>query len=232
MTYRLIGCVLAATLVLTGCGGDTPTTQETTTAPTAAPTATIAEFETDKLVVYTEPNDLPAAHLPKTNGAGARTVLLVRDVQGDWADLYLPRRPNGTHAWAPLDQLTLTPRYSRIDVDTEARTITVTRPDHPPITDSVAVGSPDTPTPAGLAYVTENVEPDDPRGPYGKVALGLSVYSETLTDFGGGDGQVAIHATTDQASIGEPVSHGCVRVTDRIADLLTDIPTGTPVHIT
>jgi lipoprotein-anchoring transpeptidase ErfK/SrfK len=53
-----------------------------------------------------------------------------------------------------------------------------------------------------------------------------------LSEFAGGDGQIGIHGTNVPASIGEAVSHGCVRVpNDVITTLATTVPVGTPVTI-
>ena len=43
-------------------------------------------------------------------------------------------------------------------------------------------------------------------------AIGLSGHCNVLTEFAGGDGQIAIHGTNDPGTIGQDVSHGCVRV--------------------
>jgi lipoprotein-anchoring transpeptidase ErfK/SrfK len=70
-------------------------------------------------------------------------------------------------------------------------------------------------------------------GAYGPFALGLSAHSDVLTEFAGGDGQVGIHGTNDPATIGQAVSHGCVRVTnDVITRLEALVSLGTPVTIT
>ena len=53
-----------------------------------------------------------------------------------------------------------------------------------------------------------------------------------LTEFAGGDGQVGVHGTNDPASIGEAVSHGCIRVPNDVASVLDErLPLGTPVRI-
>ena len=48
----------------------------------------------------------------------------------------------------------------------------------------------------------------------------------------GGDGQIGIHGTNQPASIGNAVSHGCVRVPNEIiTQLAHNLPLGTPVTI-
>ena len=62
-------------------------------------------------------------------------------------------------------------------------------------------------------------------------AIGLSGHSNTLSEFNGGDGQIAIHGTDDEGTIGQDVSHGCVRVSNDIILKLAKLPLGTPVVI-
>jgi lipoprotein-anchoring transpeptidase ErfK/SrfK len=96
----------------------------------------------------------------------------------------------------------------------------------------VAVGTGGTPTPTGRFYITMVVKWSDPSGPYGPYALGLSAWSEVLDSFAGGDGQIAIHGTSDPSSIGQPASNGCVRLSNpSISRLARILPAGTPVTI-
>ncbi len=96
----------------------------------------------------------------------------------------------------------------------------------------VAVGAPDAPTPTGTFAVIDRLQSPDPASPYGPFALGLSAHSDTFSEFAGGDGQIGIHGTDDPSSIGQAVSHGCVRVpNDVVARLAELLPLGTPVIV-
>ena len=75
----------------------------------------------------------------------------------------------------------------------------------------VAVGSRATPTPTGRYYVNQRLIPQDPRGPFGPAAIGISAYSNVLTGWTQG-GPIAIHGTNEPWSIGHAVSNGCIRV--------------------
>ncbi len=89
-----------------------------------------------------------------------------------------------------------------------------------------------TPTPGGIYYLVELIQPPDPNGDYGPYAYGLSGYSNTLTSFNGGPGQLGIHGTDDPAGIGTQVSHGCIRMSNAdITQLAKILPLGTPVQI-
>ena len=61
---------------------------------------------------------------------------------------------------------------------------------------TVGIGAPSTPTTVGRFFVWAQLEPSDPSGPYGSYLLGLSGFSEVLTDWPGG-GRIAIHGTAD-----------------------------------
>ena len=60
----------------------------------------------------------------------------------------------------------------------------------------------------------------NPGGPYGTYAFGLSGRSNVLTEFAGGDGQIAIHGTNQPQLVGTASSHGCIRVTNDVANQL------------
>ena len=76
------------------------------------------------------------------------------------------------------------------------------------------------------------MQTDDPGGPYGPFAYGLSGHSEVLQTFAGGDAELGLHGTNDPASIGHSVSHGCIRVADDVISRLAPVlPLGVPVEI-
>ena len=95
-----------------------------------------------------------------------------------------------------------------------------------------AVGSAENPTPTGSFFVVDKLDTANGGGAYGPYAFGLSAHSDTLTEFAGGDGQIGIHGTNDPSSLGQAVSHGCVRLpNDSVSLLATELPLGTPVVI-
>jgi lipoprotein-anchoring transpeptidase ErfK/SrfK len=96
----------------------------------------------------------------------------------------------------------------------------------------VGTGAPGTPTPHGHFYVTDRIRPPDPAGAYGPFALGLPAHSPRLQSFGDGDAQIGVHGTNEPSSVGHPVTHGCIRLSERSASTLAEVPLGTPVTIT
>ena len=99
---------------------------------------------------------------------------------------------------------------------------------------SVALGTTETPTPVGRFYVTDPIDLTKKLDPiYGAYALGMSGYSEVLTSFRGGDGQLAIHGGMWEAQAGTNPSNGCIRMlNDQIVQLASIVPLGTPVVVT
>src|SRR5262245_32723034 len=147
-----------------------------------------------------------------------------------WFHVRLPIRPNGSTGWVRGDQVTTHVLHERIVVDLSAHRLR--RVDSGRTLDdlSVAVGSPATPTAPGRFFVWARVPTGDPAGPYGVFVLGLSGFSDVITEWVGG-GRMAIHGTADASDRGHDVSHGCVRVYNPQMRDLTDVPLGTPVWI-
>jgi lipoprotein-anchoring transpeptidase ErfK/SrfK len=118
-------------------------------------------------------------------------------------------------------------------VDLGDRTLTLSEGDRVLERTTVAVGKTGTPTPTGRFYTTILMRSDDPSGPYGPYAFGLSGYSEVLTEFAGGPGQIGIHGTNDPSALGSAVSFGCIRMDNAaIRRLASRVPLGTPVRVT
>lgn len=189
--------------------------------------------------VFTEPDlDSAPIDVPATTTAGAPTTFAVI---GDplaqpagWYKVMLPVRPNTATGWVQESTVDLTKTDLRLFIDLEGRTLTVDQAGAEVMRATIAIGTETNPTPTGPAFVTELIESTNPGGAYGPYAFGLSIHSDTLTEFAGGDGQVGVHGTNRPQLIGDRVSHGCVRLTNddvrRLVDL--QLPLGVPVFIT
>jgi lipoprotein-anchoring transpeptidase ErfK/SrfK len=161
-----------------------------------------------------------------------RTVLAFDQWQ-DWLHVYLPTRPNSSTGWVKASDVTLS-----APLEWQVR---VSLPDHRlwlfhngvvEFETDVAIGTAQYPTPTGTFFVTDPIDlHQTPDLGYGVFAIGLSGHSDVLTDFMGGDGQIAIHGTNNPGEIGRDVSHGCVRVTNAAIERLSTLPLGTPVEI-
>jgi len=148
-----------------------------------------------------------------------------------WYRLSLPGRPNGARGWVQADAVEVRPVRSRIVIRLAARSIEVRR-----VVDGrlllrgvVAVGRPGAETPLGRNFYVESAF--GPRDPfYGAFALETSAFSR-LTDWPD-DGVVGIHGTDRPELLGQAISHGCVRVDNRVARRLARLaPLGTPIDV-
>jgi hypothetical protein len=146
--------------------------------------------------------------------------------------VYLPHRPNGTTGWVRSSQVTYLLDPYRLVVNLTRHRVVVSKLGRQILATPAGVGRSVTPTPSGLYFLADLIVPPDPNGLYGPYAFGTSAYSDVLTSFGGGPGQIGIHGTDYPQGIGTDVSHGCIRLPNatitRLAKLL---PLGTPVEI-
>ena len=253
-------CFVALALVLVGCGGgggDATLGKKTTTsapAVTAAPATNVSYIaavkpEVTKIDVYDSPDaktasrdfDNPWLYDPTVPTSKVPQVFLVKEQQGDWVQVLLPVRPNGSTGWVKRDDVTLTQNPYSIDVELGAHTITVKNGANTIYTGPVAVGATDpplpdagkpTPTPTGEYYLRVLIQAPDPNTVYGPYAYGLSSHSETLDSFAGGDAEVGIHGNNDASVLGTDATHGCIRMdNDAITMLAKQLPLGTPVTV-
>ena len=199
----------------------------------------MAQAAVAELPVYASPGaPAPGFGLANPQPSGAPLVLLVLDQRPGWAEVLLPVRPNGSTGWIRADHVTLATHDFRIVVELAAHRLTAYRGTQVVLSEPVAVGAADAPTPGGLYATTALLQPldragnPDPFGPYGPYAYGLSGFSEVLSRFAGGDGQLGIHGTDDPGSLGTDVSHGCIRMSNEGITLLAGtLPLGVPVEI-
>jgi lipoprotein-anchoring transpeptidase ErfK/SrfK len=151
-----------------------------------------------------------------------------------WVRVQPPERPNGRAGWIDADYTKLSRTPWRIVIDRGRRRADVFRAGHRVRSWRVVVGRPSTPTPRGLFAVYERVR--QPAGSeLGPWALQLTAHSNTLMNYGGGPGRVALHGRSGPLlldPLGSARSHGCVRMQNRIIRwLATRARPGTPVEI-
>jgi lipoprotein-anchoring transpeptidase ErfK/SrfK len=145
-----------------------------------------------------------------------------------WYRISVPGRPNGRTGWIPADAASIRPSQRLIYIDRSARTLEVWNNRRLLLKTKVAVGRPGMETPLGLFYVTWRFVPTAPV--LGRYAFETSAYSR-LSDWPGG-GIVGIHGTFSPSLLGQAVSHGCVRVSNRdILRMRALVRLGTPIRI-
>lgn len=237
--------LLALALVLTACGGSESsgapdTTAKADTAASVAPEAAdVGRYEiaaanvTGAVNIYPEAGAAePSETISNPTEYDLPRVFLVAENQGEWLKVWLPKRPNGSQGWVKASDVTLDSTDYKLVVDVPAYTITLYDGDE--VVEQFPVGTAQEtyPTPPGTYFITDLLQPPDPDTVYGTYAYGLSGYSEVLTSFNGGDGQLGVHGTNKPESIGKQDSHGCVRLRNEDIEVLVPLlKLGTPVEI-
>jgi lipoprotein-anchoring transpeptidase ErfK/SrfK len=177
-----------------------------------------------------------AARIVRARTVGGRRlplVFLVQRRRPGWVRVQLPTRPNLATGWLRTGAVRLSVTTLRIRVALRSHRLTLLRAGRPILRTRIAKGRAVSPTPTGRYFVTDLLRPPDPNGPYGPYALGLSAHSPVYTSFEGGDGQIGLHGTNDPSALGRDVSHGCIRVANRVITRLARVvPLGAPVDIT
>lgn len=200
----------------------------TTTSP--APVGIAATASGASVTVHAAPGGAVAATLPSPIPSGAPLTLLLVEDRGEWLQVALAQRPNGSTGWIRASEVRLARLEFSLVVSTGENTLSVYRNDDLVETYPAATGTGGTPTPLGSFYLTELLEPTNSG--YGPFAFGLSAFSDVLTSFGGGPGQIGLHGTEDAASIGTAASNGCIRLSNDVITALAQIlPLGTPITI-
>jgi lipoprotein-anchoring transpeptidase ErfK/SrfK len=207
----------------------TPTAAPSALAPSVVGDAAVAA--TDRVAVYTEPHGSLLATFANPQRSGAPlTFLVVDDNRDGWLKVELPQRPNGSTGWVSAASVSLQRLVYGLRASTRDNTLSLFKDSVLVTTYSVATGTGGTPTPHGSFYLTELLQPTNTG--YGPYAFGLSAFSEVLSNFGGGPGQIGLHGTEDAASIGRAASHGCIRMSNAdITALAALLPLGTPIVI-
>ncbi|MGV9534854.1 L,D-transpeptidase [Streptosporangium sandarakinum] len=259
MRTNLLRTAAAATLafLLTGCGGSASSTARSEPAgstarsepagsaarsepvgsaarsePAGSGSSKIASVKGSRITVYGSKEGAAQRTITSPNDYGAVRVFLVERDEGEWLQVLLPIRPNGSKGWVKATDVTLAETAYRVEIDRGAFRFTVYDGDRAVRTGKVATGEAGTPTPPGRYFFTELVRPVDQGGAYGAYAFGLSGFSPVLKSFAGGPGQLAIHGTNKPSAIGTRASHGCVRISnDDITWMAKNLAIGTPVVV-
>jgi lipoprotein-anchoring transpeptidase ErfK/SrfK len=167
----------------------------------------------------------------KTNFGSPQAMWVVRR-SGTWLGVVSPTAGNNQVGWIPASAVSLSRVNWQLRVSLSARKLTVLDNGQVKERYTVAIGASDAPTPTGRFAVTDRLLTGDPAGPYGCCILALSAKApHAIQDWSGGN-RIAIHSTPETETIGEAVSHGCVRLT--LAEgqwLINHIPLGTPTVI-
>lgn len=203
------------------------------------------DFESYAATVVPEGIDVHAAPDPgsdvlmrlanKTEHGQPQTFLVVKEIYVDgatWYEVMLPVRPNGSTGWVRGSDVRVTGLAYSVQVSLAGKTLDVYRQGQLVSSYPVGIGRERYPTPGGTFYMMELLRPPDPKGPYGTRTYVLNGFSTVLKTFNGGPGSLGIHGTNEPATVGDDVSHGCIRMHNEDVEAIAAIlPLGTPVRI-
>jgi hypothetical protein len=163
---------------------------------------------------------------------GSPRVLGVVEQRGAWLGVQAAELRHGEVGWLRREQMRLGCVRWSVHADLSRRTLLVRRDGRIVRRMRVAIGRSENPTPTGRFSVTDRLRVTDPDSPYGCCVLALSGHQTDLPDQWPGGDRLAVHATRDESSIGQPASLGCLRTTARRARwLIGSVPLGAPVFI-
>lgn len=182
--------------------------------------------------LYRSPGGKRLVRIARQTEWGSPRVLGVVRREGGWLAVQAPELPNGKVGWIPAEGAQLDGALYSVRVDLSQRELVVRKDGRTVKRMTVAVGQPDHPTPVGRYSVTDKLNVKQKGSPYGCCVVALTGHQTKLPpDWPGGD-RLAIHATTDMASIGSAVSLGCMRATSSQARyLVRRLPIGSPVFV-
>ena len=173
-----------------------------------------------------------AVRTPEQTPNSVLVLAGTRDRSGtSWLKVRLPILPNGSVGWIERGALGgYRFLHTRLVIDTEHFTATLSRDGRVVFTADVGVGKPASPTPKGAFYIRNRLTSFDSPF-YGPLAFGTSARSSVLTDWPAG-GFIGIHGTNEPELLPGRVSHGCIRMRNEdILRLGALMPVGTPVSI-
>jgi lipoprotein-anchoring transpeptidase ErfK/SrfK len=214
-----------------------PTTTTTAPAPPPPQPSVTATQKVPEITAYQDAVETaaPVTKLSDKTEYGLPRTFLVTDQTSrpGWLNVLLPIRPNGASGWIKASDVTLGASEYEIRIEIGAHRLMLLKLGQPVLESGVVVGADKTPTPPGRFYVTDPLDlHSQPNAGYGVFAIGISGYSEVLTSFKGGPGQLAVHGTNNPDQVGQNISNGCVRVpNDIIEQIAAQAPLGTPVTI-
>ncbi len=206
------------------------------TPPFASPTApgpgALVARLTRATTMRARPGGRALGQLGTRTGFGSPDVVLVARRSGRWLGVVSQLAGNGRLGWIPESVAALRRVAFEIKVSLPERRLMVLDSGRVLKRYTIAIGRPSAPTPTGRYAVTDRLATGDPTGPYGCCIIALSAHSPHAISGWAGGTRIAIHSTPETSTIGEPVSHGCMRLT--IAEgqwLMRNIPLGTPTVI-
>jgi len=182
-------------------------------------------------LVRVAPGGRPLARLTPRSATKRPVRVAAAARRAGWVGVRLAERPNDKLGWIRERDVAWVPLRTRVDVDLSARRLLLRRDGKVVMRVRVAVGGPGNPTPTGRFGVTDHLRPA-PGSVYGCCILALSGHQTRLPPGWPGGDRLAIHGTTNEATIGGAVSSGCLRARAvDMRELLRRVPLGATVIV-
>jgi lipoprotein-anchoring transpeptidase ErfK/SrfK len=183
-----------------------------------------------QIPIFSAPDGAQTKTMRNPTVEGMQIVFGVKETKGDWLKVQLPARPNGATGWVRKSDVLVKSVPNHIVIEVNKRKLSAFKGSKLLMEAPVGVGTSKTPTPTGNYYVDFSVK--NPGSPYGAHMLSVAAFSNVLTNFGGGVGQIAIHGWGNDGSVGAFSSNGCLRLLNKDVTRLAGMaPAGTPVFI-
>jgi lipoprotein-anchoring transpeptidase ErfK/SrfK len=164
------------------------------------------------------------------------SVLPVVATQPGWVEVRLAQRPNGSTAWLPARDVTISSMPYRIVIDLADTHLSLYKHGRLVFSAPAGVGTPGDPTPTGEFFVAFDEQPPQSNVGYGPFVMVTSAHSETIrASEGSGDAVIGIHGPLGEdaeiGTTGARISHGCIRLHVQALNRLSKVPPGTPIDI-
>lgn len=199
----------------------------------AAPSSLVATLHSD-VPRYAAPTGVQTGSVPATWFSAPSALPVIAQDNG-YLEVRLAQRPNGSTAWIPASEVTLSTTPYRVVINLTTEHLMLYKEGQLEMSAPVGIGTVRDPTPTGNFFVALYANPPSPAwGPFIMVTSG---HSTAISDWEkSGDAIVAIHgplgANVAIGTTGGRVSHGCVRLHNADLVRLRDVPVGSPVQIT
>ncbi len=183
------------------------------------------------VALRSEPGGRVLARIGARTEFGSPQTVDVVFRKGDWIAVRSPALRNREVGWVRREPLRFLRRPMSLEVDLSERALTVHDPSRGDRRIPVAIGAPDTPTPAGDYYVTDKLNGDEFGPFYGCCILALSGRQPNLPEGWSGGDRLAIHGSPTP-TWGQAVSNGCFHADEpALRYLMKAVPLGTRVVV-
>jgi lipoprotein-anchoring transpeptidase ErfK/SrfK len=186
------------------------------------------------VALRSKPGGKVVRRIAPTTQFGSPTTLSVTTERGGWLGVTSTDLPNGKLGWVKKKSGALDERRTRllIRVDLSKRRLQLVSGKRVLRTATVGIGRPGAPTPTGRFAITDKLNGGSYGAYYGCCILALSGHQPNLPPGWPGGDRLAIHGTSNPATIGARSSAGCLHAgSGTLRELMRRVPLGTPVLI-